>query len=257
MDVTTTQGLLDLIAVGCLVELSVALDDRTYTKQIIPDDEVEEIEATTTRYRRFATWFAHRFVVVIDNEWVSAHYIFKRRLVDFGATVVLYVEQQMQDTHLSDLPPYFLTNKFMLKLIQMHLTSGYPDLVPAFMIALQSPSRRLYYSGPPFHIKRRDHVMRSLRVAELHDFAGAPLATNQLQAALTRAMEGSDSSEDDDDAEGEEESSPLSSPSPSESSMRPPPAPSTPTRKRGPPSSTPTSPSKTPSSSRPKKKQAK
>jgi hypothetical protein len=43
MDISTIEGLFDLIAVGCLVELSHALDEYTYINVTIPDDELEEI----------------------------------------------------------------------------------------------------------------------------------------------------------------------------------------------------------------------
>jgi hypothetical protein len=258
MDVSTIDGLFDLITVGCYIELSQAFDERTYINQVIPDDEMEEIEAATTRYRRFITWFSHRFYLVIDNEWVNPQYLFKRRLIDLAATVVLYVKQESANTHLADVPGHTLTDKRILALIQVHLASGYPDLIPTFMAACTSPSRRMYYTGPAIKLKRKDdryHLYaRSLQYQENHDFAGAPLGSNQLQSTLTKAFNNnSDSSEDDEDGEGEEEqgSSPLSSPS--GSSMGPPPPPATPPRKRGPPSPAST-PSKTPSLSRPKKR---
>jgi hypothetical protein len=168
------------------------------------------------------------------------------------------VKQEMGNTHLADVPEHSLSDKRILTYIQMHLASGYPDLIPTFMAACTSPSRSFYYSGPTIELRRKDNDyrlrVRSLRMQENHDFAGAPLAPNQLQSALTRAFNDSDSSGDDEDGEGEEEgSSPLSWPSPSDSSMRPPPPPATPPRKRGPPSPAST-PSKTPSSNRPKKR---
>lgn len=256
MDVSTIDGLLDLITVGCFVELSQAFDERSYIKQAIPDDEMEEIEAATTRYRRFIAWFSHRFYLVIDNEWVNPQYIFKRRLIDLAATMVLYVKQQMEDTHLADVPEHSLTEKRILAFIQVHLSTAYPDVLPAFMAACTSPSRRFYYSGPTIELRIKDNDyrirVRSIRYSENHDFSGAPIAPNQLQSALNTAFDGSELSGDEGSGEGEEGSSPLSSASASDAAMPPP---ATPPRnpKRGPPSPAST-PSKTPSSSRPAKR---
>jgi hypothetical protein len=92
-DISTADSLLDLISVGCLVELSQALDERTFTHRTIPEDEQDEIDAASTRYRLFIRWYAARFVIVMNNEWINAHYIFKHRLVDFGATIVRYAHE--------------------------------------------------------------------------------------------------------------------------------------------------------------------
>ena len=260
MDVSTIDGLLDFITVGCYVEFSQALDERTYTGGTISHDEIEEIEAATTRYRRFIAWFGHRFYLVINKEWLNPQYLFKRRLIDFAATMVLYVQEQMGDTHLAEVPKHTLTDKRIHAYMEMHLTTAYPDVIPAFNAACESPSRRLYYSGPTIELRRKDKnyhlLVKSLQYREDHDFSGGPVGPNQLQSALTRAFNGSDDSEDDDeDAEGEDEgSSPLSSPSPSDYTMGPPPPPATPpSRKRSHPSPAST-PSKTPSANRPKKK---
>jgi hypothetical protein len=134
----------------------------------------------------------------------------------------------MEDTHLSDVPPHCLTDKHILTLIQMHISSRFPDILPAFMAAVTSPSHRLYYSGTLIQLKRKnnEHVllMKSLRCTVHHDFPGTSLNQNNLQIALTTSWAVSDSSEDDDeDAEGEEDgSSPLSLPSSFDLCMPPP-----------------------------------
>jgi hypothetical protein len=264
-DISTVDGLLDLISVGCLVELTQALDERTYTHRTIPEDERDEIDAATTRYRLFMRWYAERFCIVMNNEWINAHYIFKRRLVDFGATMVRYAREQLTDTHAAPaLPLHQLTASKMAKLIQLHLSSGWPDVVHAFLTAKTNARPHLYYTGPKIELKRLTRHLRltlkALHYQENHDFSLAPLDVNQMQLALTTAL--SQSSDDDEDG-GEDEhegdrgdgaSSPLSDVTPSDSSMRPPPHPSTPPRrKRGHPSPAST-PSQTPSSVRPKKR---
>jgi hypothetical protein len=155
----------------------------------------------------------------------------------------------------------------MLKLIQLHLTSGWPDLLYAFLIAKTNASPYLYYTGPKIELKLLTKclrlTLRALGFKENHDFSLAPLDANELQLAITTAMarrpssdeeEHGDEDEDEDSEDDEQASLPLSNATPSDSSMRPPPGPSTPPpRKRGHPSPAST-PSKTPSSSRPHKR---
>jgi hypothetical protein len=147
----------------------------------------------------------------------------------------------------------------MAKLIQLHLSSGWPDLLYAFLIAKTNASPHFYYTGPKIELRRLTKPLRlqlrALNYQERHDFSLAPLDANELQLAITTAMSGSLSSEDDDGEDDQDDaaSSPLSDITPSDSCMQPPPQPSTPPRKRGHPSPAST-PSKTPSSSRPKKR---
>jgi hypothetical protein len=135
MDISTVDGLLDLIAVRCLVELSRALDERTYIKQPLLQDEQDEIDAATARYRIFITWFSERYFVVINGEWLNASYLFNRRLVNFAATTVCYVKEQMEDSHRSPVPEHTLTDVSLTKQILHHLSSGLAELVPAFLAA--------------------------------------------------------------------------------------------------------------------------
>jgi hypothetical protein len=207
---------LDLISVGCLVELSQALDERTYTYRTIPDDEQDEIDAATTWYRLYMRWYAKRFVIFMDNEWINAHYIFKRRLVDFGATMVRYTQEQATDTHAApDLPRHQLTASRMAKLIELHLSSGWPDLLYAFLIAKSNAGPHLYYTGPKIELKRLTRrlqlKLRALNYQENHDFSLAPLEANQLQLSLATAISHSapsvvdEDGEDDEDEDGEDD----------------------------------------------------
>jgi hypothetical protein len=270
------SGLLDLIAVGCLVELSQALDERNYIMEPIPQAELEEIEAATTRYRRFITWFSSRFYLFIEGEHVQGHYIFKRRLVDFAASVVRYVAAQQFDTHKAEMiGPHNLSVKRITHHVKTHFLSGWPELIPPFVEALPSASSRLYYTGPDIKLLRRTPQLRkqlkALQIQVNLDFTGAPLAGNQLRQAVATAFSAphtvaEESSDEEDQAEshegqvedgcGAEEQGAASSPlsSASSSGMPPPPPPTTPPpRKRSRPSPAST-PSKTPSSSRPMKR---
>ena len=94
IDVSTKDGLLDMIALGNVIELSRALDQRHYTGYDIDDHEQDEIDAVMTRYRLFIRWYTQNFALLIQKDWISPSYLFKKRLVDFASTVLLYVREQ-------------------------------------------------------------------------------------------------------------------------------------------------------------------
>jgi hypothetical protein len=253
MDISDINGLFDLISVGCLVELSQALDERNYIMEAIPDDEQDEIDAATTRYRLFIRWFSYRFLLVIGGEFVKAQYIFKRRLVDFAATLVRYVKEQQFDTHKASVPPHHLTPRRMAMYIRTHLLSGWSELIPAFETAMPSASPRLYYTGQAIKLRQVDRQqLKALRIKEIHDFSGDPLSGNPLVLALSTSLSAPQVPPSAEESAVEEEQEDTSSPlsSPTWSTMLPP---STPTRKRIRPSPAST-PTHTPSSSRPKKR---
>jgi hypothetical protein len=61
IDVTTTQGLLDIIALGNVIEFTPALDLRTYEHIVLDEEEQLEIEASMARYRLFIRWYCKKF----------------------------------------------------------------------------------------------------------------------------------------------------------------------------------------------------
>ena len=118
---------------GNLIELSQALDERTYAGYKINDTELNEIDAAMTRYRLFMRWYARNYAVVIDKEWVNATYVFKKRLVDFAATVLLYVTEQ-EHLALKVDTDHHLTPSTMKKHLTKHITSHWRDLVPYWQL---------------------------------------------------------------------------------------------------------------------------
>jgi hypothetical protein len=100
VDVTTKEGLLDFISVGCLIELYPALEHKPYP---ISPEEQDETEAISTRFRLFVRWFGDKYCLLAGTEWMNSNYLFRRRLVDFAATVHLYLRQHMQETDIAHL----------------------------------------------------------------------------------------------------------------------------------------------------------
>jgi hypothetical protein len=114
---------------GNMVELSRALDDGNYTGDPMDEEEEDEIDATITRYRMFMRWYARKFSVVIGKEWVNATYVFKKRLVDFAATVLRYVSEQ-ESLALETAGDHELTARAMGKHLTKHFLSSWRELVP-------------------------------------------------------------------------------------------------------------------------------
>ena len=90
IDVSTKDGLLDMIALGNVIELSRALDQRHYTGYDIDDHEQDEIDAVMTRYRLFIRWYTQNFALLIQKDWISPSYLLKkapRRLCQHSTAV--------------------------------------------------------------------------------------------------------------------------------------------------------------------------
>ena len=87
INVTEIDGLLDMIALGNIIEFAVALDYRTHEHIEVQDGEYLEREAAMTHYRTLITWFSNRYGVIIAGSWVNPSYLFKRQLISFGASL--------------------------------------------------------------------------------------------------------------------------------------------------------------------------
>jgi hypothetical protein len=178
IDVTTPDGLLDIIALGTIVEFTLALDWRTYQHAVIEAEELEEIEASTARYHYFIRWYSRKFGLLMDNKWISPSYLFKRRLVSYAASVCAYFTDEHANTqHQSRL--HGITPLLVKKTFRHHLQKSWPDLIPIFDDLLISPSAFLYHTGPTIRIVRKTdlHLFAAnlLHRPEDKDYARAPI----------------------------------------------------------------------------------
>jgi hypothetical protein len=204
-----------MIMLGCFIELSRPLDERLYTKESIPQDEQDEINAAQTRYCRFITWYQERFFIDINGELINPSYIFHRRLVDFASTIVMYVREQENDFHKAPVGRHTLTELAITKHILNHFGEGWSELSATFLEAKKHPSPRLYYDGPEIRILARKPDWRrqfaALLVVQKDEWSLAPLrvpALLALHAALpggSSSGESSSSGEDDLDVDEDDE----------------------------------------------------
>ena len=157
IDVTVIEGLLDIIALGNLIEFATALDLRTYESIILPQEERLEIEIAMTRYRAFIKWFGRKFGLLIEGTWVTPSYLFKHCLVSFAAAVCVYFANEHSTTQhqskLKGISP-FLVKRHFRRQIQL----CWPDLQPIFDHLLAQPSPFLYYTGPSIRIIRKTEL---------------------------------------------------------------------------------------------------
>jgi hypothetical protein len=157
IDVTVIEGLLDIIALGNLIEFSSALDLRTYENIILDEDELLEIEIAMTRYRAFIRWFCRKFGLLIEGTWVVASYLFKHRLISFAATTCVYFANEhsttQRESRLKGITPSLVKGYF-----RRHIKLCWPDLEPLFEHLLDHPSCFLYYTGPSIRVIRKTEL---------------------------------------------------------------------------------------------------
>ena len=155
VNIMQVDGLFDMIALGNIIEFGTVLDHRTYDQEAdVSDDVYLEREAAMTHYRTLIHWFADRYGLLMNDTWLDASYIFKRRLVDFAATLCNYFTKKhptiQRESKLDGITPAKVR-----RTISNHLQISWPDLLPAFYNLSKSPSPFLYYTGPAFRIIRK------------------------------------------------------------------------------------------------------
>ena len=139
VDITTIDGLLDLIAVGNILEFATALDHHTYEGTPVNPKEHVEQEYVLTRYRTFIRWFMKRFVLMFRDRPVNATYLFKHRILCFATTLGLYVSREHSTVQKVD-QVTGMTPATIKKLIRHHIQVHWRDLIPAYDEMVSKPS---------------------------------------------------------------------------------------------------------------------
>jgi hypothetical protein len=178
IDVTKSEGLLDIIALGNIIEFTPAFDLRSYGDIEVDEEEQLEIEAAMSQYRTFIRWFSKKFGLLMDRHWINPTYLFKRRLASYGASVCVYFHEQHSTTqrqsHLAGISPLKVKNMF-----RQHIKKCWTDLLPLFDELLINPSAFLYHTGPPVRIVRKTHLhlfaAKVLGRTEDIDYARTPI----------------------------------------------------------------------------------
>jgi hypothetical protein len=154
IDITCSEGLLDIISLGNIIEFTPALDLRSYTDVPLGENEQLEIEAAMARYRLFIKWFSKKFGLLMDGHWINPTYLFKRRLASFGASVCVYFAEEHSNTQRES---YFagMSAIRVKKKFRQHIQKCWTDLTPIFDTMIAGPSAFLYHTGPPLRVIRK------------------------------------------------------------------------------------------------------
>lgn len=170
-DITTQAGLLDIIAVGCVLEFSSALNIAGYSGSAIEDEDAAiaaSVEAghARARFRVIMKSFGTRYTTIVADQLVHPSYIWNRILVQFGAALVNYMKKQNKVA----VKAPGVSAKSIAQAVQSHLTTDHPHLVLPFQRELKKNPTSLTWNGLPIHVIRRsaacDHVLAAVGIEE-------------------------------------------------------------------------------------------
>lgn len=149
-NITTVSGLMDILAIGNLLEIAQIIDRRWYEGGIDPV-EATEMAVARWRYRKLQTYFAKRYVVEVGGHIISTLSIFRRSLVEFAAAVVVYKREKY------DVAPEELGGSAIEMEADMKdlFRSNHPELLPCLERLIKEDAQYLYWTGPSITIRRR------------------------------------------------------------------------------------------------------
>jgi hypothetical protein len=151
-DITTQEGLLDVIMVGNMLEFASAFSFKYFGSKP-PADVIEERNVAMWRYRLFQGWFNRRYILDIGGAGLNPCYLFNRSLLQFGAAICCYMRRWEKKVFLG------ITAKQVTGIVLDHIRNEWQDLLVAFEKTLKDDSTKsnwFTWKGPTFRIFRRD-----------------------------------------------------------------------------------------------------
>jgi hypothetical protein len=148
-DVSTTEGFLDFVALGTLLELGRVLDRRTYSDKGINKKESAEILAGRRWFRMLQPKIARQYVFYVGNRVTNVASIIKRFLVELAASVVTYKREldALQDGLFSD--------KKLMGEMKRFFRVNYKELLWCFLERVERQHKYLSWSGDAISIRKR------------------------------------------------------------------------------------------------------
>jgi len=154
-DVYTAAGLMDVMAVGNMLELATAIDRRCYLASSLTLKEREEMGTVRSLYRQLQLVIGRSYVIKVDGMPIHPLLVFRRSLVEFGAALVVYKETMGEELVRSKT---CTVDKVKEKTVS-YFQANYPNLLPRLQELIDARFEFLYWTGPKLSISRRtdDH----------------------------------------------------------------------------------------------------
>jgi hypothetical protein len=164
-DISTTTGLMDLMAIGNLLELAPVLDRRSYRKAGVVQAEQHEMAVARWWYRKIQVLFTTRHVTHVGGKPTAPLAIFRRSLVEFAAAIIGY--KRDMDTFAPRI--YGCSAVGMSRKMTDLFTANYPELLDAVEKQVDKGHGFLYWTGPAIEIRLRDHSTDKWSIYDDHD----------------------------------------------------------------------------------------
>jgi hypothetical protein len=149
-DITTQNGLLDMVMAGNIVEFAEVLNRQHY-KKTVSKHELEEENVMRWRFRLFIKWFSATYVTYVGGQQVHASYIFNKSLIQFAATLVGYIKLKPKSTGVKEITPIQMQTA-----ISMRFRRSHSELFAAYVSRLGLPVSSFAWPGPDIKIVLRD-----------------------------------------------------------------------------------------------------
>jgi hypothetical protein len=145
-DMDNPQGLLDIIAIGNILECAQVLDRRSYKIPGVPLVEQSEMAMARWRYRKLAVVFAQQYSMAVGGQQISPLSIFRRSLIEFAAAIIIYKrEQECQEPCCTAADVY--------QKVSMLFEANYPEFIPCLETMISNKVGSLIWTGPPITIQ--------------------------------------------------------------------------------------------------------
>jgi hypothetical protein len=144
-DITTHQGLCDVMILGNIIEFTPMLLSKSDKK--VPNPQItEEEDVARWKYRRFIKWFQSKYMVLIGKSPCNAWKVFDQSFAHFAATVSNYKYKWLKDNR----------NMCHPKNILEFLRQDWPHLVSLVSELQAAGTPTLGWTGPQITVTRRN-----------------------------------------------------------------------------------------------------
>jgi hypothetical protein len=151
-DISTPEGLHDLMALGNLMELGRVVDRRTYTSKGIDRKEGAEIIAARRWYRIIQIIVARKFQFYVGGKLMNVASVFKRSLLEFAAGIITY-KRQLDATQ-----DGFFSLPAVMKEMKNFVRHNYPELMACYDQLVTIRHKHLAWSAEAITIKPRANL---------------------------------------------------------------------------------------------------